>query len=117
MRAQNSKALIAIFDEVFATKTRDEWGELLKKEGVVFDLVQSCADVVNDPKCNELIDTIDHPNRGRVRMIKSPGQFSKIPGEIRTCASEVGQHTEETPLDLGYTWEEIGQLKDKKVIL
>jgi crotonobetainyl-CoA:carnitine CoA-transferase CaiB-like acyl-CoA transferase len=46
-----------------------------------------------------------------------PWQFSKTPTSVRRTAPEYGQHTEEILTEtLGYSWDEITALKDKKVI-
>ncbi len=117
LRGKNSPALIAIFDKVFATRIREEWTQLLKEHGAIFGSIQTCGEVVRDPQANEFIAVVDHPTRGKVKMIKSPGKFSKTPGQIKTYAPEVGQHTEEVLLELGYDWEEIAEFKDKRAIL
>jgi crotonobetainyl-CoA:carnitine CoA-transferase CaiB-like acyl-CoA transferase len=36
---------------------------------------------------------------------------------VKAPAPELGQHTEEILLELGYSWENIGKLKEQKVIL
>jgi len=117
LRGRNGRALIAIFEKVFTTRTREEWAQLFKEHGVIFGLIHTCAEVVRDPQASEFIAVVDHPTRGKVRMIASPGQFSKTPAHIEAYAPEVGQHTEEILLELGYDWEEIVTLKDKKTIL
>jgi crotonobetainyl-CoA:carnitine CoA-transferase CaiB-like acyl-CoA transferase len=40
-----------------------------------------------------------------------------IPASVRAPAPEVGQHTEETLLEMGYTWEDITELQEKGVII
>ncbi len=53
-------------------------------------------------------------------MVKLPGPavaLSETPGSIRTAAPELGQHTEEVLLDLGYGWDEIASLREERVIL
>ncbi|MBI3040982.1 MAG: hypothetical protein HYY80_04970 [Chloroflexi bacterium] len=46
-----------------------------------------------------------------------PIKFHQNPASVRTSAPEKGQDTEETLLDLGYSWEDIGQLKEQGVVL
>jgi crotonobetainyl-CoA:carnitine CoA-transferase CaiB-like acyl-CoA transferase len=40
-----------------------------------------------------------------------PVKLSHTPGAIRNPAPELGQHTEEVLLELGYTWPEIEKLR------
>ena len=54
---------------------------------------------------------------GKIKILTSPVLFDGKPAPITMPAPELGQHNEEILLELGYTWEEIGQLKEKQVIL
>jgi crotonobetainyl-CoA:carnitine CoA-transferase CaiB-like acyl-CoA transferase len=50
-------------------------------------------------------------------MVGLPVSLSETPGSIRRVAPELGQHTEEILMDvLGWDWDRIGELRDKKVI-
>lgn len=117
-RGKNARELIAIFDEKFATKTRDEWMGILKKESLIYTPVQTPTEVVNDPQAlaNDYIIWVDHPVWGRVKVIGFPWMFSKTPASWRREAPEFGQHTEEILLELDYTWDDIVKLKDGEVI-
>ncbi len=117
-RSQNAKELVAIFDEKFATKTRDEWMDIFSRENVIYTPMQSASDVVNDPQAiaNEYIITYDHPVAGKTKSVGFPWIFSETPASVRREAPEFGQHTEEILLELGYTWDDIAKLKDEEVI-
>ncbi|GAH87156.1 unnamed protein product, partial [marine sediment metagenome] len=52
----------------------------------------------------------------KVRGISSPVKLSEKPASIRRPAPELGQHTEEILLELGYNWGQIQRLKDNNVI-
>jgi len=60
--------------------------------------------------------TVEHPHIGPIRVPGIPVNFSETPGSVRTAAPELGQHTEEVLLELGYTWEEMGQLREEEII-
>lgn len=117
-RGENRKELIAIMDKKFATKTRAEWFEIFKKEGIIHTPIQTSTEVVNDPQAlaNNYVVWFDHPVLGKTKMIGFPWDFSKTPASIRREPPEFGQHTEEILLELGYTWDDITKLKDEKVI-
>ena len=54
---------------------------------------------------------------GTTRLVGPAVDLSASPGAIRTPAPELGPHTEEVLLELGYVWDEIASLRDGRVIL
>jgi len=49
-RGQNAQELVAVLDQRFATKTRDEWMKILTETGCIFTPVQTPLEVSNDPQ-------------------------------------------------------------------
>jgi crotonobetainyl-CoA:carnitine CoA-transferase CaiB-like acyl-CoA transferase len=120
-RAQNREAAIAILDQVFATRTRDEWiAQLSESEGdFIFTIVNSVDELPEDPQvlANDYVVDFDHPQHGPTRVLGIPVQLGETPGAVRLAAPELGQHTEEILLDvLGYDWERITELRKREVI-
>ncbi|MFC2020462.1 CaiB/BaiF CoA transferase family protein [Chloroflexota bacterium] len=117
-RRQNSKELISIIDEVFITRTMDEWDRILREHNQIFGIAKTPLEVINDPQAlaNNFYVDLPHP-AGKMKTISTPVQFSKNPASVRTSAPEVGQHTEEILLEMDYSWEDISQLKEQGVIL
>jgi crotonobetainyl-CoA:carnitine CoA-transferase CaiB-like acyl-CoA transferase len=117
-RGHNRKEIVAIMDNTFATKTREEWFKIFKKEGLIFAPIQTPTEVVNDPQAeaNNYVVWYDHPVLGKTKMIGFPWDFNQTPASVRREAPEFGQHTEEILLELGYIWEDITKLKAEKVI-
>jgi len=118
VRGENGAELVAIFDKIIATKTRDEWSEIFKKEDVIHTPVQSATEVTNDPQAiaNDYFVWFDHPVLGKTKMTGWAWDFSETPCSIRREAPEFGQHTEEILLEMGYTWDDIVKLKDADII-
>ena len=118
-RMENHEALIEILDKVFLTRTRDEWARILPRYNIIWTIVKTPAEVAADPTAwaDGYFQEIDHPVAGKLKAILPPWQFSQTPPQIRRTAPELGQHTEEVLVDLlGYTWDELAALKEKKVI-
>jgi len=117
-RKENSVALIKIIDEAFAKRTAAEWYTRLAEGAQSFSLHQKPTEVINDPqaRANDFFTPVDHPIYGPIELVLGPITFSETPGKWQSPGPELGQHTEEILLELGYTWEDIAQLKDKQVI-
>jgi len=117
-RRVNNLALIHILDEVFATKDVDDWCERFRKDNLIFAKVQNAVEVTEDPQAlaNDFYVDLHHP-AGEVPIVATPVKFIQNPATVRGPAPEIGQNTEEVLLELGYSWEDIGGLKEKAVIL
>ncbi len=120
-RGANAAACVALLDEAFAAKPRDQWMKILKKEkgDFIFTVVNGVDDLKDDPQmlANDYIEDFDHPRYGQTKMIGIPVGLSETPGSIRSSAPQHGQHTEEILVDiLGYSWEKIGELRDQGVL-
>jgi len=115
-RAENREVLYPILDEVFLTKTLDEWKPRL--EGIPWAPQQSLIEAINDPqaRANDCFVACDHPTYGRMEVVANPVKLSETPATIRMPAPEFGQHTEEVLLEYGYTWEDIAQFKEQDII-
>ncbi|GBD11085.1 Cinnamoyl-CoA:phenyllactate CoA-transferase [bacterium HR23] len=119
LRRENCQELIRILDEQFATRPRAEWGKRLDAEGCIWAPVQTLDEVILDPQvhANTYIATLRHSSGEEFQVVTAPMKFRRTPGRIPGPAPELGQHTEEVLLDLGYTWDTILKLKEEGAIL
>jgi crotonobetainyl-CoA:carnitine CoA-transferase CaiB-like acyl-CoA transferase len=113
-RAQHSGELIAILDDLFASRTCAEWGEIFDRHELVWAPVQSIDEVVRDPQARALdaFARIPHRSGEDIEVVRSPVDFGATPATIRHAAPELGEHTEEVLLEHGYTWEDIAALRE-----
>ncbi|TAK36485.1 MAG: CoA transferase [Chloroflexota bacterium] len=104
--------------EVLATKTRDEWFELLSAADTCSAPVLEIDEVVENPQVQhrEMILTFDHPTEGKVRQIGLPIKLSDTPGRFRDFAPLLGQHTNEILKELGLSGEAIDRLHRDGVV-
>ena len=120
VRAANAGAAVEALDAAFAGKPRDEWIRILRASGdFIFTIVNSVDELPNDPQvlANGYVTDFDHPQFGKTQVVGMPLRLSQTPGSVRLPAPEFGQHTEEILTELlGYSWEQIGLLKDGRVI-
>jgi crotonobetainyl-CoA:carnitine CoA-transferase CaiB-like acyl-CoA transferase len=80
--------------------------------------VRDHVEVGEDPGAieNGYVVEVEHPSLGPLRVPGVPVSLSETPGHVRTVAPELGQHTEEVLLMLGYSWEQIEDLRTRGVI-
>ena len=117
-RIENNKELILILDEMIATRTQGEWTPIFHENGLVWGPIQTMTEVVRDPCVldNNYIVEYEHFSRGKLKGVGCPIQLSQNPTKLPHGAPEHSQHTEEVLLELGYNWDDISKLKEKKVI-
>ncbi|MFC1989567.1 CaiB/BaiF CoA transferase family protein [Chloroflexota bacterium] len=117
-RVDNHLALFNILEEVFRSKTLDEWKIPLNEKEITWAPVQNLPEVITDPqaRANDFYVPFDHPTYGRIEVIANPVRLSMSPEVISRPAPEFNQHTEEILLEHGYTWEDIKQFKEQGVI-
>jgi crotonobetainyl-CoA:carnitine CoA-transferase CaiB-like acyl-CoA transferase len=117
-RAANGKELVSFFDQVFGSKTREEWMQILEAHGCIFTPLQDIKEVVDDPQIlanNYMID-VEHPTHGLTRMMGFPWDLNDTPASWRRKAPELGEHTEEVLLEMGYSKDDVSKLRDERVI-
>ncbi|MCH8994243.1 MAG: CoA transferase [Chloroflexi bacterium] len=110
--------IYAILDDVFPTKSTEEWMALLAEADCICAPVANYEDLVNDPqvRANDYIVEVDHPTRGRISVVGPPWHFSETPTEVAAAAPELGQHTEAILQELSYSWEQIEALREQGVL-
>jgi crotonobetainyl-CoA:carnitine CoA-transferase CaiB-like acyl-CoA transferase len=101
------------FRDLFKTKTRDEWFDILTQHDICVGKVYDLDETAADPhlRARDMIVEIDHPEAGPVKQVGISVKLSDTPGQIRFLATPLGAHTEEILTDLGYTSEKIAQLR------
>jgi crotonobetainyl-CoA:carnitine CoA-transferase CaiB-like acyl-CoA transferase len=108
----------ATLRELFRTRSRDEWTELLHQADVCAGPVLALDEVVQDPQLRQrgLFASVEHPKLGLVPQIAFPVQMSATPGRVETPPPELGQHTDEVLRGLGYDAAAISGFRREGVI-
>jgi len=118
IRTKHHKELFYIVKQAFARFALADIYRRLLQWGVPFAVQQRIKDVVHDPqaRANNYFVKFEHPVHGQMEILANLMSLSETPAVYRLPAPDFSQHTEETLLELGYSWEEIAQLKDGGVI-
>jgi crotonobetainyl-CoA:carnitine CoA-transferase CaiB-like acyl-CoA transferase len=117
IRRVNGTALVEALDAVFAEKPFEEWVKIFRANNVWYAPVNMVHEVPNDPVVQEAGAFVDVPGPdGPVKMVATPADFSETVWAPRGIQPELGQHTEEVLLELGYDWDQIIPLKERGVI-
>jgi len=93
---------------------------LITKSNLILGMGEERAEIsqaLQDPvvQASGAFTHVDGPD-GEIPMVNTPVDFYGTPVGPRGLPPELGQHTEEILLDLGYTWEQIGALREAKAI-
>ena len=119
-RSRHAAALIDTLDAVLRRRTATEWMERWRRLDVTASPVGTLADLADDPQAwanGYLLETHCEEVQRQVKIRGLPVGLSKTPGAVHGLGPELGQHTELILADtLGYSWEEIGVLKERGVI-
>jgi crotonobetainyl-CoA:carnitine CoA-transferase CaiB-like acyl-CoA transferase len=108
LRIRNRRALIAELDAVFAARPLAEWAAVFDRHDVWWSLVQTAAEVVDDPQAQRAL--IDLADTG-FRTVGPPARFSDAPLTRTGPVPALGEHTVDVLRDIGLTDAEIEALE------
>ena len=101
-----------------STSASAEWMALLEAHDMICAPVFDYEDILADEQAlaNEYVLSVDHPTNGETQVVGFPWKFSATPAAAAPAAPELGAHTEEILLSVGYSWDEITALRDAGAI-
>ena len=117
-RLFNHKELYFLMRDAMASRTLEEWKPILTEAQVPYAPQQKLSEVVQDTqaRANNYFVPMVHPSKGKFEAVANPINLSETPATYRVTAPEFSQHTEELLLEVGYSWEEIAEMKEKRII-
>jgi crotonobetainyl-CoA:carnitine CoA-transferase CaiB-like acyl-CoA transferase len=118
LRQEHRAVLKPMLEEQFTRLTYAEWEVRLRANDLMYGPILSPLDVLDDPQAlaNNFFDTIEQPNYGPLRLINEPIRFVQDPASIQSVVPALGEHTEEVLAGLGYSAEQITEMKAKKIV-
>jgi len=105
-------------EPIFRERTTAEWVERLGAENQRFSPVNDYKAVAEYEQAyaNGYLRRVEHPEWGAMSIVGSPVSLSDTPANPAAWAPALGQHTEEVLLEAGYSWDDIGRLREDGAI-
>lgn len=106
--------MIAEARHIFLTRDRDDWFDHLNQTDQCAMKILDADDFADDPhvKAREMVVELEHPKFGPVRQIGFTPKMSGTPAGFRNFGPTLGQHTDEVLTQLGYTNDQIRDLRE-----
>jgi crotonobetainyl-CoA:carnitine CoA-transferase CaiB-like acyl-CoA transferase len=110
--------IASTFKQRFLTKTSQEWFDILARADVPVSRVNTLDELADDPQVKHrgMILEVDASDRGKVRQAGISIKLSDTPGSVKNAGAKPGENTEEILKELGYSTEDIHQLRKENVI-
>ncbi|HEX7889777.1 MAG TPA: formyl-CoA transferase [Ramlibacter sp.] len=116
-RLPHLKTIFSRIEEWTKTKTKFEAMEILNKYDIPCGPILSMKEIAEDEslRATGTIVEVDHPKRGKYLSVGNPIKLSDSPTEV-TRSPLLGEHTDEVLKQLGYSKDQIAELRTAKVV-
>ena len=118
-RVEHRVALDAMIADTLKLDVAAAWITKLKAAGVPCGRINSVKAALDDGQtaARRMVETVEHPTIGELKVIGTPFKMSDTPTSIRRAPPMLGQHTDEILRDeLGYGDGRIAELRAAKII-
>ncbi|MCG7601084.1 CoA transferase [Halomonas sp. McH1-25] len=118
LRGQNVETLESVLEEIFVEDDMSYWLEKCDQAGVPAGPINNFAQALQDPHYLErgMVQEVEHPVIGKMKMIGFPSKLSLTPPTIRSPAPVYAQHTDEVMDSLGISAERLAALREQGVV-
>src|SRR5487761_1977791 len=112
--------LMEIFGEIekwTMTKNKFEAMDLLNEHDIPCGPILSMKEIAEEPSLRDTgtIVEVDHPKRGKYLSVGNPIKLSDSPSDVKRSPL-LGEHTDEVLAELGYSRQQIDELRAQRVI-
>ncbi len=117
-RFQNRRDVDQRIENVTVTQSTAHWVDILNAAGIPCGPIYQMDEVFGDEQVKHLgvAQPVDSPGRGNTQILAQPITLERTPSHLAVGSPELGQHVVEILHDLGYTSNEIDQLREKGIV-
>jgi len=118
LRVKHRAALEAELERATVEQPRRYWLERCEAAGIPAGPIYSVPEALDDPhaRARGMVQELDHPIAGRVKVLGNPVKMSATPATMRRAAPVLGADTAAVLGELGYSTAEIEALKATRVV-
>jgi crotonobetainyl-CoA:carnitine CoA-transferase CaiB-like acyl-CoA transferase len=111
-RYRHMAELVAAIDSLLAARSRDEWGAIFDRAGLIWGPVLTLEEVAQDGQAEAIgmFPQIAHAELGSYRTVRAPMRFRDADVRPRGPAPAIGQHTREVLRQAGLDADEIERM-------
>ena len=118
LRVENQMALKKVIEEWMQDMTVDEVVKQVLDVGIPAGPIMSLDMIANDvhfTEARQMFEEIDYPGVGTVKLNNSPIKLSESKAKIRGLSPRLGEHNKEILMNLGYSDQQIEEMKENGV--
>ncbi|MEE2704323.1 MAG: CoA transferase [Myxococcota bacterium] len=108
-RFRANRELVAILDEVFLSRTLEEWEAILERYSLIWSPMRELSELLDDPQARAMgyFHSVDHPVLGKFETMGPPFQMSDFELRAHQPAPELGADGESVLREAGLSENEI----------
>jgi crotonobetainyl-CoA:carnitine CoA-transferase CaiB-like acyl-CoA transferase len=117
-RKKNRKELTPLLEAQLGKKPTSFWVKALNENNVPSGEILSLNDALHQPQIEHrgVLHKVKVPEIGEVEVFGLTALFDRTAGDVKTPPPALGEHNAEIFGSLGFTAEQLGELKEKGVI-